>query len=748
MAVNYKIGADASSFKQGVNEAQASLKTLDAALKVNEASFRAGGDAQVYMEQKTQLLTDKMNRQKQLVTKLQQGMQQMRAQGVAPTSVEYQKLEQRMLNAQTAMLETKSSIDVLDQGQQAATQSAGALADSVNSIGKKISLDQVIGGINTITSTMEKAAGAAVDLGQKIWDNVMNAARWADDTSTMALMYGIDLDTFLRMQKLVSNGLDTSVDAMLKSRDKLAKNIGNGSDGFFQTMQELGLLSETIGKFGETSRVFATDDPTEMFWKAGQAIMAMGESFDKEAAAQQLFGKSWKELIPLFREFNSQEAYQKALGEVNVNTEEEVNNLATLNDKVAELQGNIETLTNKGWAALAPSLTAATDALNGLMTNVLKYLETPEGKAALEGLGESVSTLFAELGEIQPDEVVNNFTTLFDKLVGSMRWLADNKDSVVRAIEAIGAGWLGLKLTEGGLKILALINGLRGLTGAGAAAGAAGAAAAGASAGTSWETAFAAAVLKVAPWLAFAFTLATPSGGDAQWSDLYDANGNPTKAQQENEAKESRIPKDAVITVDTLEAGKIESSGKQAAVLDFADPMNGGRAGTALSEMIEKDIIQPAIEDVAAHPEASKKSLWELFKVAINGDSPVPVETEPEIPENAAENIAKEIGPVTIPVSLAFTGGGGLGGMGGGGYTWIMDKFQFHANGIWSVPFDGYPAILHAGERVVPAREVSSRSYNSNLYVEKMIMNSGADAQGLADAMASANRRRMRGYGS
>ena len=155
MAVNYKIGADASSFKQGVNEAQASLKTLDAALKVNEASFRAGGDAQVYMEQKTQLLTDKMNRQKQLVTQLQQGMQQMRAQGVAPTSVEYQKLEQRMLNAQTAMLETKSSIDVLDQSQQAATQSAGTLADSVNSIGKKISLDQVIGGINTITSTME-----------------------------------------------------------------------------------------------------------------------------------------------------------------------------------------------------------------------------------------------------------------------------------------------------------------------------------------------------------------------------------------------------------------------------------------------------------------------------------------------------------------------------------------------------------------------------------------------------------------
>ena len=50
---NLKLGADVSQFKQGVSEAQASLKTLDAALKVNEASFKAGGDAQVYMTQKS-----------------------------------------------------------------------------------------------------------------------------------------------------------------------------------------------------------------------------------------------------------------------------------------------------------------------------------------------------------------------------------------------------------------------------------------------------------------------------------------------------------------------------------------------------------------------------------------------------------------------------------------------------------------------------------------------------------------------
>ena len=65
------------------------------------------------------------------------------------------------------------------------------------------------------------------------------------------------------------------------------------------------------------------------------------------------------------------------------------------------------------------------------------------------------------------------------------------------------------------------------------------------------------------------------------------------------------------------------------------------------------------------------------------------------------------------------------------------------------MPFDGYAAILHKGERVVPAREAGgSRNFSSNLYVESMYMNSGTDAEGLAAAIAAANRRTMRGFGS
>jgi len=42
----------------------------------------------------------------------------------------------------------------------------------------------------------------------------------------------------------------------------------------------------------------------------------------------------------------------------------------------------------------------------------------------------------------------------------------------------------------------------------------------------------------------------------------------------------------------------------------------------------------------------------------------------------------------------------------------------------------------------------ASRNFSSNLYVESMIMNNGTDADGLAAAMAAAQRRTLAGFGS
>ena len=77
----------------------------------------------------------------------------------------------------------------------------------------------------------------------------------------------------------------------------------------------------------------------------------------------------------------------------------------------------------------------------------------------------------------------------------------------------------------------------------------------------------------------------------------------------------------------------------------------------------------------------------------------------------------------------------------------MRNRFGF-ANGLFSVPWDGYPAVLHRGERVLTAREARTYNANSNLYVENMNMNNGMDAAALAAAMNAQNQRIRAGFGS
>jgi hypothetical protein len=132
--------------------------------------------------------------------------------------------------------------------------------------------------------------------------------------------------------------------------------------------------------------------------------------------------------------------------------------------------------------------------------------------------------------------------------------------------------------------------------------------------------------------------------------------------------------------------------------------------------------------------------LWN--KLTGGDDKKMEIPAEVNVPQDEGKKVAEDVGTVQIPAELTFGGGGG-------GYIDIMSKWfgRGFANGLPNVQYDGLYR-LHRGERVMTAREVQSRSYNSNLYVESMYMNGGTDAAGLAVAMAAAQRRQMSGYGS
>lgn len=692
MAVSERLSVDASGFKQGIDQARASLKTLDAALKTNEASFKAGGNAEIYMQQKTQLLNDKMSKQRDLVTMLQGKLEKMKAAGVSPLSTEYQRLETQMLNAQTSMLETKTTIDELDSSQQNAANSAEQLSDGVSGIGKKLSLDQVISGIHTITEAMKNATQQVIQFGTEIWNQITDTAGAADDLATMAARYGLDPELAQKQKKVFDTMAETSIEAYQKARMKINRAISNPTDEQLGYLEALGLVTPTY----DSVNLLVKDAETAM-WAAGERLHAKVESGelsrdDADLWAQALFGRGFAELNPMFE--MGRDSFEEAVNAQSAATTEAIENGAALNDSIILMQENFDTLKLQILGEIAPSLQTVTDSISDLINKLIEYAQSEEGQALLKSMADSISSMLSGLTEIDPQEVINKFTGIFDTIKEGFTWITEHQGDIKNALLVISGGFAALKVSETVLTFLKLGQGLKGLLGLGAGAAAAAGAAAGAGSGAGG----------IGNWLSNKFRgLAkyVPSTM-AAWNaaPVADWFMNNTYLGQ-NIRNTGDIGASISATFEKVKAdlsANVKSFGENwAGVFGEVGKMFMGNPNTQASKnlLFDPQQLQQEIEALTPHVE---------------------VETEPSVPSGAAKDIARQVGTVTLPARLSIMGG--LIGLGGGGANLLNlannNKMLYtNATGMPYVPFDGYLTMLHRGERVLTEGE--NRDYSPML---------------------------------
>lgn len=781
-----------SQFKQGMSDAQASVKALDAAIKLNEKSLKATGDAEAYMATQTNLLNEKLQQQRNIARNAQQALEQMDQNGVKKSSKAYQDMQRQMVEAQSAAMDTEAQLNGLGTAASNTAEKTDKLATSLGGLNKKVSLQQVISAVDSITGAMEKAARKAVDLGKAIWENITDTARYSDDVATQAMNLNMDVETYQRYKGVFDTIGEITVQEWQKAKLKVQKAINDPTQDQTDILNLLGIKTHATspGKYGEVQG--AAREFEEVFWEIGEVLrqkVASGELTQDlaDTYANAIFGRGFSGLNNLFD--LGKEGFAEALKDQAAASEEAIRKNAELNDKLIKLQNDFRALETEVTGTLAPALSGAADALSGLMGNILEYLQTPEGQKMLEDLSTAVTGLFEDLGNIDPETVTQGFVDVFTKITDGVSWLVSNWPDVVNALKLIVAGWAGLELTGGALRIAELFSGIAGLAGGGAAE-------AGAAAGASWGAAFANAVAAAAPWLVGAYTLLNPVEA-ADDSFFNNKTGQLTQEgwRQFEDYAAGRVKDqgwDEIINlVGDRYGGLSDILGNAAAINAMARALYGDHNFVGIDPMAQPEAYRQRInnelfdtlEGMGYEPKIEIKPSEEVSETLEKGtieltvgdptgrirtpngwkDPEVPVDPVVADPAAAAAAISAAIGTVTIGVVPAI--GGPSGATVGAGaesmnleaayrqYIYNQDRSngtgRIYANGIYSVPFDGMFAVLHKNERVVPARAMSgSRMFNSNLYIENMNMNNGQDADGLAARIAAANKRTMSGFGS
>ena len=452
--VNVKMGVSGvAQFKQGMKESQAAVKNLDQQLKLNEQQLKLNGDAETYLQNKSQLLEEQIRKQQEVVRNAEDALKSMQKNGVAQTSTEFQRMQQASYASQTELLRMRTELQNLGQSAEDAETGVGNMNDELANIGHGISWQNVTGGIEKITSALENAAKTAYRMGKAIVGATLEGGQWADDLATEAEKYGMSPEQLYRMQQ-TANLIDTDADTIINARKKLITAMGKDSS------------KETMGAFAALgiSDLSGTDQNIEnIFWGAGEALMGWTNKVEQNEYAMQIFGKSWEDLVPIFKA--GRDEYNKTMESWTWVGDEQFENLTELNDQQMKMNSEWEALKRQFEGTMAGVMTPIMETMTGLLKEFNTYLQSDEGQQMLASLGETISGLFEDLNNIKPEDVINGIKEAVEGVNKALEWIQEHSGEVVGAIQAIAFAFMGMKIVGLGASIMQMFSGFRGLNG-------------------------------------------------------------------------------------------------------------------------------------------------------------------------------------------------------------------------------------------------------------------------------------------
>ena len=450
------------AFKRSINEANTSMKNLGTQLTLAQAQFKKDGDAMKLMETRSKALKGEIDQQEKIVEALEKAVQDS-AKAYGENSEKTEKWQAELNRAKAKLTNLQSELTLneqgLDRNGKAFDESSQHAADyqaTLQSIGKNVSFETITSGIHGITGVIEGAIKKVFSFAKAIRETFADAGEWADTLMTDATKYGMDVETLQAWQN-AADFIDTDVSTIISARDKLGKKMKGGwKDGDIDMWQMLGidLKDAETGKWR---------DKMDVMWEVGETLMSMakidGDDVRADQYAMEVFGKSWRDLLPLFTA--GREEWEKTVASQQVVSEERVKALGELDDANQALENSWDVTKYSFLAELAPVVTDVTNAVTEMLKAFNEWMDTDEGKQAMNDISEAIKELFAGLKDVSFKDAIDAVAGAIDGIKTALLWLEEHKDDVKTALEVIAGGFALLKVSELALNIGKIVSGFQ-----------------------------------------------------------------------------------------------------------------------------------------------------------------------------------------------------------------------------------------------------------------------------------------------
>jgi phage-related protein len=407
------------AFNSAMQQAAREMRVLSSESRATTSAFGENAGSIEGLTSKNTVLSKQIDQQKEIVAALARALDESAAAyGEADQKTDAYRIK---LNNATAALngmqnELSSNETAIESMQAEMNPSklqgfAGALK----------AMGQIAGGV--VTAGLQAAKIAVVAIGTAVaaaavgvYKITTAAGDWADELLTLSQNTGVSAKT-LQEWTYAARFVDVEVESMAKGLSKIVKATGaaaKAGQGYIQVADGLTVsIRDANGQLRDSEQVF---------YDAIDAIGKLTNETEKEIAAQELFGKSYQDMMPFINAgsdaLNRYAAEAAAAGLVL--SDSMIAKLGEFDDVMEKTDAQLDGLGRQFAVIFVPAMQAAAKGFSAFMSKIATELEDGLQPRDIKVIGEYLATNLVEglksISKYVPD-VVKTISSMLTEVI-------------------------------------------------------------------------------------------------------------------------------------------------------------------------------------------------------------------------------------------------------------------------------------------------------------------------------------------